>query len=537
MDIEYEMESSLSIKMKEEPISSEVQMLPQEALSPEVLVEAPSILAIIQLSGIQERWLPQYIRDLKLNRSISNDLVTALKTQYEKIIMKDAAADPRVSKDITSYLFAYFDHCKEGQVLFSHIGKRYLLWHLSVKSVVEEIKAASSPEKLMAPHGVLQLAHRVNFHLATAPLAFVRAPLDELLHAMVVALREIRAVSVPSNEKSGLRISLLQIIARMARLVGVVPTASLYELASLVGSSQIGVDMVNDIMNATALSLGREIAANPALLFGGSCTVINALQTGVDKGFCSLLQCAIMYPVLRDPLLTSQQFPGTLNQRLLSTFDVAGSVTQSSKVESALFKARWEKCTAEHSGEKGMRFAYVRSTITNEVVPVEQPVRDPRRSRAAITQPTAPTVDGEAPSRSTTETVPSREADDVAVQRPKRPKIMSLEDRMDAAIEDALLGQLDAFDRIMGLINAGVKAGFARPSTGETIMIAAAATAPIHIINKLHDQGCPILPKDRKNKSPLTEANERKRGADVIKLINDLGYKELKLLKAKAVAK
>ena len=108
----------------------------------------------------------------------------------------------------------------------------------------------------------------------------------------------------------------------------------------------------------------------------------------------------------------------------------------------------------------------------------------------------------------------------------KKSKPSTLEDRMDQAIKDAMDG--GDINRILGLLDSGVSANFTRYEDGETIMMAAAASAPLDVIRTLFTRGCSVMAKDRLGRDPLTIAIERNRPNDIHIRLRQLQLEEKK---------
>lgn len=488
-------------------------------------LEYPAILAIIKMANVMDSLLhPSFI---EARYRFPVEYIDKLSKQYCDLI--HTAGVPEMGRELSSYLETYFD--RNERINFSLIGKRCLMWYFNLRGVIQKIHHFASDSQLRSPHGVLVLTHVINVYLAEAPILFFRPPMQEFKNCILFALDKVvkQHIVYSPLEIPALRISIAQIIARAARLFW--SNIELYSIAALVESKHISFDDVNDIALHVRQNLPADLQNNPDLMIGGSYSVIDAQQTGVDKGYSTLMQCSLMYPVLYTiPLLKEVQVdfsPAHIEEYIYLEHNIDDYALRKSNTEKLFAKYKWEEKKRNLNDVlEGLshNVELLISTLENKLLaPMssnegrsDSTARDPRRirNRAELSKPETNALASSVVND-----------DDEEVERPHRKKkTMTLEDRMDLAIQDAMHD--GDFSRIMGLLDQGVRPDFARQSTGETIMIAAAATGSLADIRQLHKRGCSVLAKDRSGRDPAAVAKERNRENEILVSLRNFVLRE-----------
>ena len=489
--------------------------------------EYPAVLAIIKLANAQDSLLhPSFIDALS---RYSEGYIHDLAVQYQRLI--HAAATEDTCRSLRSYMETYFDPNERTD--FSLLGRRYLMWHFNLHEVIHRITRFASAEYLRRPHSALVLAHVINVHLAEAPVFFFDPPLKSLKGFILASLENItkQRIVLSHMEKLALRVSVAQIIARAARLQW--SNLELYGIAGLVGSEHISMDDVNDIVLSVNQNLQSDLQNNPDLMIGGSYSVIDAQQTGIDKGYSSLMRCALMYPVLYTiPLLKEVHddfSPANIEEYIYLEHTIDHYFLKMSSTERIFAVNKWET-RQQHLEETNSVDALspnidlLVNTLESKIVPIPvvvdgSSIRDPRRILSGTD--VARTEVGKS-----SHVVEVDDDEEVPKPQRKKSKPSTLEDRMDQAIKDAIGG--GDINRILGLLDSGVSANFTRYEDGETIMMAAAASAPLDVIRTLFTRGCSVMAKDRLGRDPLTIAIERNRPNDIHIRLRQLQLEEKK---------
>ena len=516
--------------------------------------EYPAILTIIKLANAQDSLLHPSFIDARSR--YSEGYTHGLAVQYQRLIHATATED--TCRSLRSYMETYFDPNERTD--FSLLGRRYLMWHFNLHEVIHRITRFASAEYLRRPHSALVLAHVINVHLAEAPVFFFDPPLKSLKSFILASLENItkQRIVLSHMEKLALRVSVAQIIARAARLQW--SNLELYGIAGLVGSEHISMDDVNDIVLSVNQNLQSDLQNNPDLMIGGSYSVIDAQQTGIDKGYSSLMQCALMYPVLYTiPLLKEVHddfSPANIEEYIYLEHTIDHYFLKMSSTEWIFAVNKWET-RQQHLEETNSVDALspnidlLVNTLESKIVPIPvvvdgSSIRDPRRilsgtdvartevgkssleSKILPTQLNRSALDSS--SRDPRRIRSRTDSSNTEGSSQKKSKLSTLEDRMDQAIKDAMDG--GDINRILGLLDSGVSANFTRYEDRETIMMAAAASAPLDVIRTLFTRGCSVMAKDRLGRDPLIIAKEKRRSVDICTLIRQLKHEERTRTKA-----
>ena len=389
------------------------------------------------------------------------------------------SSDCSLSKKITSYIETFYDPSEyAGSILspsFSFIARRYILWLLGTHKTIEEIKQCTESLHLK-PNGALELAHLINVTLSSVPLLWPHTvpQVVAFFDCMRRSLLKLSQFKYLSLDLPALEITLRQIIVRCVRL-GMTPFAA--ELGRVFGVREAEVQ---ELEIACLKRLKEDIEMAPDLLFGSSVITMNILETGFPA-YSSKLLVALEIPVLYTaPLLRPEP-------AIIPGLDYTHSPDRSSMSASArsLSRSYWEGKRMNLKAEVLAGVENVDIFLLNKAPPA--PIMDPRLGHT-------------------------------------KKKVLTLGVLMDAAIAACM--DAPAFEKIISLLSDKVSPYSQRAETGESIMMAAAATGSLEIIKTLYDSGCPIRLRCKQGRSPLDIAFAKKRDTSVINLLNELEQKE-----------
>lgn len=449
-----------------------------------------------------------------LAAELDSNFISKLKAQFEKCI---ELSKQSFSKDISNYLYTFCDVSETST--FSLISRAYLLWYFSLASIQEEIRKAT--QLISKPHGAVQAALIINFQLATVPLLYLPNSLEILKSTILTALQTIKTTaSYPPSEELALKVTVVQIIARAARLGW--DAATLHVIADTARiSSKKAMEIQQRI--AQSFTTGSFVRYHPETLFSSSAVcVVSALATGIEQGFCSLVDCALHLEVLNPfPLITPLD-PLYDDSRIKLYLQWEYRPPDLSEVEKLTYRGRFQGLPLGTQ----QCIQLVQSTLENKLLVA----KDPRKphvlntevpinvesllppppvqivpSRAVIPSASVPLVTAPAPSSASS-----------VVKKERRD---TMNRRMDDAITAAM--KHEGFERIYSLLLAGNSPSHCT-GDGMSIMMAAAAAGSAEDISRLyHKCNCPMV-LDPSARTPSTIARDYCRPEDIVRLLEKL---------------